>query len=92
MTAGTEIDVVSPESVGLSAARLGRVSDWLGEQVARERLAGGSVLIGRRGKVAFFEARGLADRAARRAARPHGRPRARAGGPSPRATRPARAR
>lgn len=66
MTADAEMDVVSPESVGLSASRLGRVSDWLGEQVARERLAGGSVLIGRRGKVAFFEARGLADQASAR--------------------------
>ncbi len=59
----SEIEVVSPESVGLSSARLERVSEWLREQVASERLAGLSVLIGRRGRVAFFEPRGLADRA-----------------------------
>jgi CubicO group peptidase (beta-lactamase class C family) len=57
----SEIEVVSPESVGLSSARLERVSQWLGEQVTSERLAGLSVLIGRRGRIAFFEARGLAD-------------------------------
>jgi len=58
------IDLVSPESVGLSSARLERVTGWLGEQISSERLAGASVLIGRRGGVAYFEARGLADRAA----------------------------
>ena len=58
----SEIEVVSPESVGLSSARLERVSEWMGEQVSSERLAGLSVLIGRRGRVAFFEPRGLADR------------------------------
>ncbi len=60
------MDVVSPESVGLSSARLARVSRWLEEQVAGERLAGASVLIDRRGSVAFCEARGLADRASAR--------------------------
>jgi CubicO group peptidase (beta-lactamase class C family) len=61
MSDTAEIEVVSPESVGLSSARLDRVSSWLGEQITSERLAGASVLIGRRGRVAFFEARGLAD-------------------------------
>ena len=55
------IDTVSPESVGLSSERLARVSQWLGDQISSERLAGASVLIGRQGEVAFFEARGLAD-------------------------------
>lgn len=58
------IDLVSPETVGLSSARLQRVSSWLEEQIASERVAGASVLIGRRGGVAFFEARGQADQAA----------------------------
>jgi CubicO group peptidase (beta-lactamase class C family) len=60
------VEVVSPESVGLSSERLERVSGWLGEQITSERLAGASVLIGRRGRVAFFEARGLADQASAR--------------------------
>ena len=64
MSDSAEIEVVSPESVGLSSSRLERVSSWLGDQITSERLAGASVLIGRRGRVAFFEARGLADMAA----------------------------
>ena len=66
MSQSAEIEVVSPESVGLSSDRLARVSQWLGEQISTERLAGASVLIGRRGRVAHFEARGLADQAAAR--------------------------
>ena len=61
-----DIEVVSPESVGLSSERLERVSRWLGEQVSGERLAGLSVLIGRRGRIAFFEARGQADQSSGR--------------------------
>jgi len=57
-------DLVSPETVGLSSARLKRVSSWLEEQIASERVAGASVLIGRRGGIAFFEARGQADQVA----------------------------
>jgi CubicO group peptidase (beta-lactamase class C family) len=66
MSEPVAVEVVSPESVGLSSERLDRVSSWLGEQISSERLAGASVLIGRRGRVAFFEARGLADQATAR--------------------------
>ena len=58
------IELVSAESVGLSSARLERVTAWLEAQIAGERLAGASVLIGRRGRVPYFEARGLADQSA----------------------------
>jgi CubicO group peptidase (beta-lactamase class C family) len=47
------IETVSPETVGLCSDRLQRVTDWLERQVDRERLAGASVLIGRRGHRAF---------------------------------------
>ena len=66
MSDSVDVDVVSPESVGLSSERLGRVDDWLGEQISSERLSGASVLIGRRGRVAYFGTRGLADKAAAR--------------------------
>ena len=66
MSESSEVELVSPESVGFSSERLGRVSSWLGEQITSERLAGASVLIGRRGRVAMFEARGLADQASAR--------------------------
>lgn len=58
------VELVTPESVGLSSARLERVREWLELQVSSERLAGASVLIGRRGGIACFEAAGLADQAA----------------------------
>ncbi len=51
----------SPDKLGLSADRLQRVDDWLQHQVSCGRLAGASVMIGRRGKVGFFEAAGMAD-------------------------------
>jgi len=55
------IEVVAPESVGLSSARLERVSDWLRDQISSERLAGASVFVSRRGKPAYFAAQGSAD-------------------------------
>ena len=57
------LEQVTPESVGFSAKRLGRVSSWLQQQVDSERLAGCSVLVGRRGGVALLEATGMADQA-----------------------------
>ncbi len=55
------MEQVDPESVGLSSARLERVSQWLQAQVDGGRLAGCSVMIGRRGQIAFSEAVGHAD-------------------------------
>lgn len=55
------MDIVKPESVGLCSERLQRVGQWLQQQIDSERLAGASVLIGRRGRVACFESAGLAD-------------------------------
>ncbi len=59
----------SPESVGLSSARLTRIDDYLKGQVAAGRTAGGVVLIARRGKVAWFHAIGSADLASGRPSR-----------------------
>ncbi len=58
------MELVGAESVGLCSNRLGRVSEWLDEQISSERLAGASVLIGRRGAPAYFQTAGLADREA----------------------------
>ena len=57
------LEKVTPESVGMSTERLARVSGWLQEQVDSERLAGCSVLVSRRGKIALLEATGMADQA-----------------------------
>ncbi len=53
------ITVVNPQSVGLSSKRLGRVTHWLENLINSERLAGASVLINRRGRVAYFEENGV---------------------------------
>lgn len=52
---------VTAESVGLSSARLEKISSWLDAQVASERLAGCSVLLGRRGGIPYFHSSGYAD-------------------------------
>jgi CubicO group peptidase (beta-lactamase class C family) len=56
----------TPEAVGLSGARLARLDDYLRQQVAAGRTAGGVVLIARRGKIAWFHAIGMADLESRR--------------------------
>jgi CubicO group peptidase (beta-lactamase class C family) len=55
------MEKINPESVGISSPRLRRLSDWLHRQVSSERLAGASVLVSRRGKVAYFDAVGQAE-------------------------------
>jgi CubicO group peptidase (beta-lactamase class C family) len=55
------MEIVTPESVGLSSSRLHRITDWLEEQVTSERVAGASVLLSRRGKIAYFNAAGQSE-------------------------------
>ncbi len=56
------IKTSSPELLGFSSDRLQRLRSWLAEQVSGDRVAGASLLVGRRGKVAFFEATGHCDK------------------------------
>lgn len=56
-----EMETVVPESLGLSSTRLDRVNVWLRKQIDSQRLAGASVLIGRHGQIAHFQAAGFAD-------------------------------
>jgi CubicO group peptidase (beta-lactamase class C family) len=55
----------SPESVGLSAERLERLSGALQTYVDDGKVAGSVTLIARRGRIAYFEAFGNRDREAR---------------------------
>ena len=55
------IEVVSPESVGLSSARLERLNDKMQEFVDKEKIAGAVTMIVRKGQVAHFETFGNAD-------------------------------
>ena len=54
---------VRPETVGLSSVALRRVDGWMQDLVDSGRLAGVSVLVMRRGQLAYQACRGLADRA-----------------------------
>ena len=54
----------SPDSVGMSAERLERLSDALAAYVENGQVAGSVTLVARRGRVAYFEAFGHRDREA----------------------------
>ena len=55
------LERIAPSKLGLSERRLDRVSDWLEEQISSQRLAGASLMIGRRGAIGYTRAAGLAD-------------------------------
>ncbi len=54
--------MTSPESLGLSAPRLDRLTDWGASLVADEKLAGVLTLVARKGEIAHLACHGLADR------------------------------
>ncbi len=54
----------APEDVGLSSARLGRLSAAMQAGVDRGEIPGAVIVIGRKGKVAYLESFGLRDREA----------------------------
>jgi CubicO group peptidase (beta-lactamase class C family) len=56
------LETDTPEHLGLSTERLQRLGDWLEQQVDSGRLAGASAIVGRRGKIAFCQSAGLAER------------------------------
>jgi CubicO group peptidase (beta-lactamase class C family) len=60
---GDVLSVVKPESVGLSAKRLERLTGMLKADVEKGRIPGAVMLIERRGKVAYFESFGMRDKA-----------------------------
>src|SRR5215469_6429546 len=55
------LPLVSPEQVGLSAARLARISEWMKGWVDSGKLPGLLVAVMRRGELAFAETYGKAD-------------------------------
>ena len=59
------IIVSSPESVGMSSARLARIKPVMQAQIEQNVLSGISTLIARRGKVVHFEQYGYQDREAK---------------------------
>ncbi len=59
-----------PEDVGLSSERLGRITRAIQQSVDEGRISGGVALVARHGKIAYFQAVGMADRDARKPMRP----------------------
>ncbi len=55
------IKIVKPEEVGLSSARLGRISSFMNGYIEQKQMAGAVVLVARHGKIAYFETFGEAD-------------------------------
>src|SRR5262245_5042616 len=51
----------SPEAAGLAPARLERIDDLIREAVERRQVAGGVVLLARRGKLGYLKAIGQQD-------------------------------
>ena len=62
---GLDLSGAVPEAVGLSSQRLQRLSDVLQEYADRGKLAGAVALVGRGGKIAYWEAFGHRDRESR---------------------------
>ena len=60
--AAEDLVVTDPESVGMSADRLQRLSSFVQEYIDTDRIAGAVTLVGRRGKVVHFEAQGWRDK------------------------------
>ncbi len=57
------MEVVSPESVGISSSRLARIGEHLrSAYVEPGKIAGTQTLVARRGEVCYFESEGLMDR------------------------------
>jgi CubicO group peptidase (beta-lactamase class C family) len=56
-----DLPTASPEAVGLSSARLARVTELVKGEIAQGRYPGAVALVARRGKVAYFEALGQRD-------------------------------
>lgn len=50
-----------PEDLGLSTARLARIDGWMDRLVADGKLPGASVVVARRGRIAYARATGLSD-------------------------------
>ena len=59
-----DLPTATPEDVGLSSARLGRITQTLRADVESGRIPGAVVLVARKGRVAYFEAVGFRDKAA----------------------------
>ena len=66
---GAELPRAAPEAVGLSSDRLARITRAMEDDVAAGQLAGALAVVARKGKIAYWQKVGMADREAGRALR-----------------------
>ena len=66
---GGELPRAAPEAVGLSSDRLARITRAMEDDVAAGQLAGALAVVARKGKIAYWQKVGMADREAGRALR-----------------------
>jgi CubicO group peptidase (beta-lactamase class C family) len=57
--------VASPERVGLSSERLGRIGNAMEQSISEGRIAGAVALVARHGQIVYFKAFGMGDREAK---------------------------
>ena len=61
-----EIPIVTPEKAGLDEAKLAAIDPFMEREVSEQKIAGGIVMVSRRGKIGFFRNYGLRDREAKK--------------------------
>jgi len=61
-----ELPVATPESVGMSSAKLAEVDSVMERYITKQKLVGGTVMIARNGKIVHFKSYGHADREAKK--------------------------
>src|SRR5262249_31128541 len=59
-----DLTVAKPEQVGLSSARLARITEMMRTDVEKGRMPGAVAIIARKGRIVYFETVGFRDRAA----------------------------
>ncbi len=57
----SSVELIKPESVGMSSERLDRINDGMKKLIKENKIPGAVTLVARRGKVVHFEASGLRD-------------------------------
>jgi len=60
-SATAQVEVVAPESVGLSSQRLQNLDKLMQSHIDEKKIAGANVLIARKGKIAYFKSFGIAE-------------------------------
>jgi CubicO group peptidase (beta-lactamase class C family) len=66
-----QIPITSPEDVGISTEKLAQIKPAIQALVDNEKIAGASVIVARKGKIALFETFGMMDKEAKKPMKPN---------------------